>query len=526
MRTLSRYRLVLILILGAVFAVLLLNEHLVPAGDNATYLVLGQALSTGQGYRVISDPRQPAMALYPPGYPAVLAGLLAVTGKVHHLPGAILPVKVLSIAFFLASIILAYDLYRKKDARLAAVVALLMAVNPSLLHFANEVGTESAYTFLALFCLWLFDRLVRRPSTRLLLGTAAALVAAFYVRSIALVLLVALVGHLVVTRRTKLAVVLVVVMVVMVVPWFVYASSVPDTGTSVGLGRGYFSLYFSSDPYGTEKASLQDWLVRIRQNVRAYCLEIWPDVLFPHASRVAKALGAFGTPFLAAIFALVAIGFILEARQGDGRELYAALFFGSCVGYLWPQSRLIVPIVPFAISYSVTGTAAFARALEKRQPRLARAVSPLICFTLALSAVVAGGRSIISNLEHGLSQPPDVFYGQDPEWNNYWQAIRWIDSQLERSTVVMCRKADLLYVYTALQALEYPYDADGERLKRTVQDNGVDFLIEDAFTWTRTTVQYLVPALQDWRTQQPEALVLVHETGAPRTRVWRVAHVN
>ena len=98
MRLLSKYRLIFILILALLCAASLLNEHLVPAGDNATYMILGQSLVTGRGYRMISDPRTPAMALYPPGYPLLLAGVLALTGTAYDLVAAILPMKLLSLS--------------------------------------------------------------------------------------------------------------------------------------------------------------------------------------------------------------------------------------------------------------------------------------------------------------------------------------------------------------------------------------------------------------------------------------------
>jgi hypothetical protein len=89
-------------------------------------------------------------------------------------------------------------------------------------------------------------------------------------------------------------------------------------------------------------------------------------------------------------------------------------------------------------------------------------------------------------------------------------------------SVVICRKADLMYLLTAHKALEYPYSADGTDLMNAARDNQVAYVIEDAFTWTRTTQQYLQPALENWRAGDATALSLAYETAPPRTRVWRV----
>ncbi len=518
----TRHRLIPILALGLLCAALMLNGHLVPAGDNATYMVLGQSLVTGHGYRMISDPRAPQMALYPPGYPLILSGVLALTGTTGHLLAAIVPLKVLSIALFLASIALTYTLLRHRNAALAALTALLMAVNPQLLHFANEVGTEIPYLFLSLACIWLFERSQHQRGNGSTLGVAILLACAFYVRSIALVMAAAFALYLLRRRQFRRALLLVLVIAALALPWFVYTNSRPSTGTSVGLGRGYFALFLSSDPYGTQQATVSELLNRVTQNLRTYAVDIWPDVLFPHASGLARTLGPAGIAVPLVLSAVIGLGFALEARRGLPSEWYVALFFASCVGYLWAQSRLIVPIIPFAIYYLGVGLQPLLNRLLRGAPLLKAPALALVCFVLAISALAADLRPIQDNLRHGFDQSVDTYYARDLEWDHYLRSIRWITSPASRPLVVMCRKADLLYVLTGHKAMEYPYSPDGMELLQTARENQVDYIIEDAFTWTRTTAQYLRPALESWRAQAPDSLSLAYETDAPQTRVWRV----
>ena len=65
-----------------------------------------------------------------------------------------------------------------------------------------------------------------------------------------------------------------------------------------------------------------------------------------------------------------------------------------------------------------------------------------------------------------------------------------------------------------------------EDLENAVLGNDVDYLIEDAFSWTGTTSLYLQPALDGWRQAEPQALNAVFETVAPVTRVWRIEKTN
>jgi len=532
---LSRYRLIFILALGLLLVVLLLNEHLIPAGDNATYLILSQSLVTGHGYRMISDPRTPEMALYPPGYPLLLAGVLVLTGTVHDLVAAILPIKVVSIALYLGAIVLAYDIFRRRSTTLATITALLMAVNPHVLHFATEVGTEIPCLFFSLCCIWLFERYWQETSMGSLLWVALFLVLTFYARSIALVIAAVFTFYLFARRKFKHALLLLFIVGMLMAPWFIRSSLLTETGTSVGLGRSYFALYFSSDPYGTTRANLSDWIARLAQNLRIYALDIWPDVLFPHALSAGVLLGPGGIVFTGLITALLMLGFILEARRGHVSEWYVAIFFASCIGYLWAQSRLIVPIIPFAIYYllvtvnfllQVVCSRRF-RAKERTEVRTtnnAKAYAlTLACSVLMLSALVIDARHIQRNLCYGFGHPLATYYAADAEWRNYLHAMNWIAQDTAERSIVMCRKADLLYVLTGHQALEYPYSTDAAELMNAVHDNCVSYVIEDAFSWTRTTAQYLQPALQAWLTMDPEALSLVYETDAPRTRIW---HVN
>jgi hypothetical protein len=560
MRLVSRYPLILILALGLLLAVPLLNEHLVPAGDNSTYLILGQALVTGRGYKMISDPRSPDMGLYPPGYPLLLAGVLALTGTQGNLLAGILPCKLLSVMLYLGTLVLIYQLLEPRNRVLAIATTLLTAVNPQMLYYATEVGTEIPYLFLSLACLWVFERYWRKPTAGTLGGAVVVLVLAFYVRSIALVMAAAFALHVAVRqpssalvsseamaarpRRFRQALFLLLAVAVLEAPWFIRSRALPDTGTAVGLGRGYFDLYFTSDPYGTAPASLSDWVARLAQNVRAYVFEVWPTVLFPHAERVRTSLGAVGAAFALSISLLLFLGFLLEARRGHVREWYVATFFASCVTYMWAQSRLILPIIPFAIHYFLVAihvALEFAVSLllgirsrvlwgGERLACLGRRITTyafgVVCVVLVLSALVAEGRAVQRNLRYALGKPLATYYQTSADWSKYLQAMNWIAENGAPDSVVTCRKADLMYIVTGHRALEYPYSQDGMTLKRSAVDNHVAYVIEDAFKWTGTTADYLRPALRAWMAAEPQALALVFETDAPQTRVWRVEQLH
>jgi hypothetical protein len=215
-------------------------------------------------------------------------------------------------------------------------------------------------------------------------------------------------------------------------------------------------------------------------------------------------------------------------------EWYAATFFASCVTYMWAQSRLIVPIIPFAIHYFLvaihTTLQSAVSLLQERLASLDKRITivtfAIACAVLVLSALVAEGRAVQRNLRYGLGKPLATYYQTSAEWSNYLQAMNWIAEHGALDSVVICRKADLMYVVTGHRALEYPYSQDAMALKSSALDNHVAYIIEDAFKWTGTTSDYLRPALRAWMAAEPQALSLVFETDAPQTRVWRVEKLN
>ncbi|MDH3733041.1 MAG: hypothetical protein OEU54_05880, partial [Gemmatimonadota bacterium] len=56
--------------LHAIGGLLLFEPTLFPGGDNAGYLILGEALREGEGYRDLYLPGSPLHAKYPPVFPS------------------------------------------------------------------------------------------------------------------------------------------------------------------------------------------------------------------------------------------------------------------------------------------------------------------------------------------------------------------------------------------------------------------------------------------------------------------------
>lgn len=514
-------------VLGVVLASLLVNGHLMLAGDNATYMVLGQSIALGKGYRLISDPREPLMALYPFGYPLLLAAVLRLTGTTRDLLAAIVPMKLLTVAFFGGALVLLYDLLQKEERWRAALVTLLTATSPYVLGFATEVQTEVPFLFFSLLALWLYEKQYASRPNYLWLGVVAVVLgASCYVRSLGLTLAAALGLALLLRRSFRQAATLIAISAGLVLPWVLYGMSLPSTGTHVALGRNYLSIYLAGDPYGTFGLTPGFVVERLTQNLYLYGVEMLPYMIFPHLQTVLrwKAMRSV-LPFLAGGISILPVVGLIRRWRGGARamECYIALFALSTIAYLWAQGRLLVPALPLILYYTLQGIEGV---LELGQALLrgrVRETAVLLSAVLLLSALVVDGRRISRNIRENIHLSTLEYYDRDsPQWSNYVRAIYWIDSVAPADVHVMCRKADVVYLLTGRQALEYPYVPQPEPMLELAAETDVGYIIRDAFTWTTTTGQYLSQALRDAQKMKPSPVTLVYRTDPPVTEVWAV----
>ena len=519
-----------ILLLAALLALAQINQHLILASDNASYVVLAQALATGRGYVMINEPAAPAMNLYPPGYPLLLAGALQLSGAVAKPMQAIIAMKLVTVIFYLACLPILYVLVqRRRGEATAALTTLLFAVNPPTLSLATEVLSEMpfvAFTLLTLLLMDCFDAAQRAArSARLLIAVALALAAAYYMRTAGMAILAAVPLYLVLKRRIGAGVALGAALVLAALPWFL-RSSAPPTPETPFFARSYVHQVLALAPYSDQSATLLDLAGRVVANSLAYGARILPETMFPHLAW----LGPLAPVASAIIALLVLLGFLIEIRSGlRASELAIAAYWLSLSLFVWVLGfRYVLVILPFAFLYLLVAVCWVGRAPARflsfaaRRPVSAHTtILPLVLLVAAvllLSALAVDVRRAERNLRLTRRQTLVEVYAGNLEWTRYLQAASWIAENTPANAVLMSRKPDLLYLLAERQTVEYPYTQDGAILMSTIEHNAVSFILEDAFTWTRTTETYLIPAMH----ASAGDFALAYETPAPHTRVWKI----
>ena len=126
--------------LHVILGLILFEPTLFPGGDNAGYLILGDALRNGDGYRDLYAPGTPFHAKYPPVLPLILAAF-----------GSVQVSKFVMLACTSLTVLVTAHLGRRivGDGP-ALLTALFLAMNPTLLEYGHYILSEAPFILLSI----------------------------------------------------------------------------------------------------------------------------------------------------------------------------------------------------------------------------------------------------------------------------------------------------------------------------------------------------------------------------------------
>jgi 4-amino-4-deoxy-L-arabinose transferase-like glycosyltransferase len=197
------------------------------SGDQYSYWYHANEIASGRGYH--SYITGEATAYYPIGYPAILAGLFWVAGRVPFLdPDLMLVAGAFHVVVSIATVVLTFVVgQRLLGPRAGLAAAALMAVFPNMIYQVSSLQLETTFVFFTMAALAIIldhDWAFGAPSRNRLLAFGAVLSISALIRPFStpllLGLLLALVAVGVGWRRALLATSIpVVVLVVAFTPW-------------------------------------------------------------------------------------------------------------------------------------------------------------------------------------------------------------------------------------------------------------------------------------------------------------------
>jgi hypothetical protein len=459
--------------LALILYALALNSLLYGWGDDAHYMIVAHAVSSGDGLRDVMFPAEPHFPYPIPLFPLVLSPLVAVFGL------DLTPPKLLVLATGVGAVYATYRLFRTRvEEPIAIAVAAMVAVSPQVVSFTHQVMTEVPYLLVSLLTLMAVERYAA-PSARwrspALALAAGSLIVALLVRSIAIALLAAAVAYLVLegggdrrARLTKAA----AVAGLCLAAWFaVNYSTLGHIPYGDELRGG------ASAQQGTDDARLVN---RVRSNVDGYVDAIPETIsyrLFVRPSGVGGALGLL----------VIAAGFVAAARRRRTVvEYYFLAYLAVLLAYPPANSgnlrRYLIPLIPFLVFYFALGVRWAVTALRLRRPVVAGG-APGVAVTIAVLALFGAANLFETARASVLRVRPEMFdFRQYTDFDSTWTVARWAGSNTPANSLVSTQDPYGFYFWSQRQVTWHPSvppGAGGDAVARDLVADDVDYVAVD-----------------------------------------------
>jgi hypothetical protein len=451
---------VALVVLHAVLAWLARAPGILTGEDDVRYLILGRALKIGT-YRELWSPTEPSHHMYPPGYPALLAAWTAIGGNGFSW------LIVLQIVLTMGTLAFTFDALRRVAQPYVALGTLLiLAVNPQLIHASGAVMSESPLAFCFALAFWASVSLPRGPRQTVLLITVAVL--APMMRTMGVVLPVAIVADWLLARRYRDAALAVAVFAVTVGSLFAWTMSDPVVVT----GNSYAADLVH------KAAGLPLWhtvLNRVFRNGFFYLTQGVP-VSLP-APTIA------GTRIDNVLVSLVivtafAVGLIPSFRKIRVPLLACLAMAGLLSMWPWPVARYLVPALPLLVPMLLLGIESVGEWVSPQAGNIGA-----LSFALVISVVGATttARRIAEGqqCDHGRAIPDSSPACMTPDQASFFGVVRYVNDSLPRNARFVAAKAAPLYYYTKRQAIPSAQltNIDSASFWARLQTEQVDYLV-------------------------------------------------
>lgn len=437
------------------FAVGLVTLNPLPVGgfyDDALYTILAKSLATGQGYRFLNLPGAPAAVHYPPGYPL----LLALFWKLDPaFPGNVVWFKLLNIVL-LAVVAWAIYRYAVRVLELSPGVAFLGTalgtITIPILVLTNMLLSEPFFLALLVPALILGEQAAKREPTRgQAIGLGALSAAVVLIRSIGIMLILAVAIVWLVRRHRRAAAWYVGSAVVILAPWQLWSAM--HAAAVVPVLRGSYGSYLAWFMGGVHTGGLPFLVATARVNVLTLAGGVATS--FRYGPWVPVALLT-----LVLVVLLLAYGAWRARRHSPVTLVFLALYFALVI--VWPDQPL----------------------------RFAWGVWPLLMLLLVLPLEVLQQADVPSALRAGvgvaalLLVPGLLRYNVSGYRGRWWASIprsmtaraqpvvSWVRAHTGPHDVVAAESEPIVYLYTGRQAVPVaPFTAVQYLRRRTTAQN-------------------------------------------------------
>jgi hypothetical protein len=419
-------------------------------------VVLAEALATGRGLTLANAPVPGVLSIYPPGFPLVLAPIVALTPR---FPANVAYLKLPGIAAMLAVGIVVYRLFERDPrigARLGLGIALATVFHPGFVFLATSTAmSEPVFTLSQLAAIAAVERVAdgerrRAWAAGLLVGWTAL------VRTIALPLLLVAAGYLWWRRRAVGPVVqLLLGALVLLAPWWLYAASHRSTPEQVAIVNDQITAGYAKSfllkragyfEYGW--ATWADVPARVGENLRDLAMRIVGGLDAYPAFRIVEPgvwhWTALGGALSAALAVLTALGFGALVRRGPRlMEIHFVATLALLLFFPFENARYLLPFAPFFLAWAASGGGVLARLAGRTTTGVAAAVGLVI-----LACLVNVVASIAPLVEPRAAGSPAETFGWRESFRENRALLAWVDEHLPPDAVLATHNPPLVYLLT------------------------------------------------------------------------------
>lgn len=399
---------------------------IMPPADASRYLVLARAIGRGT-YRDLMWPGAPLEHMYPPGYPALLGLWTAIGGEnVNWLI-------VLHLGLTSATIALIFTAVRAVSPLIALCTTIILSVNPHLTEGAGPAESDSALAVCTAIAVWAATCLPRgRRQTATVL---AAAVAAPLMRTVGVVVPVAVVIHWAMDRRYRDALLAGALSAVVVIPSVVWMLLEPDKAA----GASYVAdLVVTNGAHPTVWGELAR---RVAANTFFYVTQGLPWT-FPTPTVPGTLVDNVAGCLLIIVGLAMGIG---PAFRRFRLGLLVLLAAGG-VFLVWPYQdpRYLEPFLPIIVPIWLCGLVRAASRLRVPAPTTAFGATVIIAGS-GLAATVQDAVSLLGC--HRRQALPDARC-VSPQEASFFRAAEYVRDHLPSDARIVSGNSEALYYHT------------------------------------------------------------------------------
>ena len=514
----KRQALCLILFCAAITVGLWLAQvtpYLNVADDSGRYMVLGESIARTGDLRLINQVSHPLDTLYPPGFPAMIAAWMVLTGGSPA--SVVLPMKFTLLLMTLVTLPLMLMLLSRAKLRPWLVIGTMVAYAacPAVIGYSNEIMSDLPLLAFGMASVAIID-VDGEPGSLARVMALLFAVVSFTMRTSGIALLIALAVYYHVRFGRKWAAVAWFVTLASVGVWLLRNHHIAATHPWLHY-PGYLDQFTLRNPMkmdaGRIPLSPLGLASRMKFGFPVYIGMIPRAVLYLMAPPHTALLVFF---YIAAVPLCVAVLVGIVPAWHKGMKLtvgFSILFWFTAAMWPWQNARFLFPIVPFMLLFA-------ALALQQLFDRIpapnARMALGVLCTTVLFGyygSVLS--RSITSEKGSGIT---GYSFGRTVPEAGFYAACAWLKHNTPRNTLVMGKPAYLLHLYTGHPTTQIePTNNARVQEKAYMSHHHLGYLVEDSWPFGFVTHKILAPYFKRYGTHWQ----LVWEDTRSGVKVWR-----